>query len=458
MDQSFSPENFQKIFSYENRKGRNLEKEFFSDVFDTTLSITEINKKIHKKNRHPISKESLDEIKKLKEEKAASEKKKQELIKVGLDNISKRISERQFRILIREVKTLEKPIYIVKETVENFFAIKQLQYNLRKSFKVRQGNRIAIINQVNSLVKDNFPKVILRTDIKSFYESIPHDKLLAKINSNPALSFLSKKLIWNILKEFISASRIASKVGIPRGVGISAYLAEIYMKDVDKEISSLPDVTYYARYVDDIIIVFTPKSIPAPNQKVPSYKDEVKKILENNTGLEMNPLKTVELDLIKSNQKCQFSFLGYQFLFENLKFAQNKLSDTKLLKYKSRITLAIQRFKSDSRVDPRAARRLLIHSLNFLTGNTRLLNNKSNVLVGVYYTNSLLTEPLEDLVELDNFLLSEIEANIANENLQSRLRLFSFKKGFEDRKYVNFNSKLKRIELKQVLKTLIVSV
>lgn len=47
MDQSFSVDNFKKILSYENRKGRNLEKEFFPAVFETTKEISEINKKIH---------------------------------------------------------------------------------------------------------------------------------------------------------------------------------------------------------------------------------------------------------------------------------------------------------------------------------------------------------------------------------------------------------------------------
>ncbi|MCB0538080.1 MAG: RNA-directed DNA polymerase [Bacteroidetes bacterium] len=448
MDQSFSVDNFKKILFYENRKGRNLEKEFFPLIFETTKTITEINKKIHKRLRLKIADDKV--LAKLNEEKTSKKKLKQELIEKHLREVSEKLLDHKFKIAITKVETDDKPVYITTNTAENYFAIKKLQYNVRKSFKVKQANRFAIVNQINSLLTDNFPKIVLRTDVKSFYESIPHDKLLAKINDNPLLSFLSKKLIWKILKDYLVASGATDKVGIPRGIGVSAYLAELYMRDIDKEISSLKDVTYYARYVDDIIIVFTPTT----NQKTPTYIDQVKSIMETGTGLKMNPTKTNELDLVKSNAVCELNFLGYQFQFKDLEFVQVKLTNDKMNKYKDRIINAIQEFNSHCRFDSRGARRILIHRLNFLTGNTRLENNKANVLVGIYYTNSLLSEPFDDLVALDNFLANEVDAHITNTDLQRRLKLFSFKKGFEERKYVNFSSKTKRVTLDEILKTL----
>jgi len=226
-------------------------------------------------------------------------------------------------------------------------------------------------------------------------------------------------------------SEATEKKGLPRGIGVSAYLAELYMRDIDKEISSLKDVTYYARYVDDIIIVFTPTT----NQKVPTYLNQVKDIIESDkNGLEVKQEKTYEIDLIKSNLANQLNFLGYQFQFRNLKFIQIKLTDSKLKTYKTRIQTSIREFKTQSKFDPKGARRMLIHRLNFLTGNTRLENNKANVLIGIYYTNSLLSEPLGDLIELDKFLADEVDAHITNPNLQRRLKLFSFKNGFEKKK------------------------
>ncbi len=448
MDQSFSADNFKKILTYENRRGRNLEKEFFPSVFEITKEITDINKKIHSRKRFKTENDQV--LAKLNEEKVNKKNVKQELIEKELNAISEKLLDPNFKITITKVETDNKPVYTITNTPENYFAIKQLQYNVKKSFKVKQANRFAIVNQIKSLLTDNFPKIILRTDVKSFYESIPHDKLLAKLNDNPALSFLSKKLIWKILKDFLVESEATDKTGIPRGIGVSAYLAELYMRDIDKQISTLKDVTYYARYVDDIIIVFTPTT----KQKTPTYIDQVKNLIESDTGLEIHPIKTKEKNLVKSNSAVELDFLGYQFRFKNLKFTQIKLTNDKFDRYKRRIEKAIQEYNTQSKFDSRGARRILIHRLNFLTSNTRLENNKSNVLVGIYYTNSLLTEPLDDLIALDKFLANEVDANIANADLKNRLKTFSFKKGFEERTYVNFNSKTKRVTLKEILNNL----
>lgn len=448
MNQSFSIDNFKKILSYENRKGRNLEKEFFPAVFETTKAITEINKKIHSLLRFRDTDESI--FTKLNEEKINKKNLKQELTEKLLSEVSKKILDPKFKIEITKVKTDHKPIYTTAQTAENYFAIKQLQYNVKKSFKVNQANRLSIVNQINTLLRDNFPKIVLRTDVKSFYESIPHDKLIAKINDNPMLSFLSKKLIWKILKDFLVASESTNKEGIPRGIGVSAYLAELYMRDIDREISSLKDVTYYARYVDDIIVVFT----PVTTEKTFTYLDKVKSIIETGTGLRINQAKTYELELVKSNAARNLCFLGYRFEFNNRTLKKIGLTRSKLKKYIQRITNAIDDYNKQKIFNSKAARRILIHRLNFLTGNTRLENNKSNVLLGIYYSNSSLSQPLDDLIALDLFLYKKIDRYIDDANLKNRLKNFSFQKGFEEKKYVNFSSKIKRVTLNEILKTL----
>jgi hypothetical protein len=448
MDQSFSIENFKKILSFENRRGRNLEKEFFPEVFHITKEIALTNKKLHEHFRYRTSDEN--ELTELNNAKTKNKNLKEQLIDKLLKEISDKVLDTKYKIEIIKVETKNKPVYTIKPTAENYFTIKQLQYNVKKSFKVTQANRFAIINQINSLLSDNFPKIVLRTDIKSFYESIPHDKLIAKINDNPALSFFSKKLLCRILKDFLIESGASEPIGIPRGIGVSAYLAELYMRDIDKELSSLENVTYYARYVDDIILVFTPTS----NQKSPTYIDQAKQLLEKDTGLKMNSLKTSELDLVRSNVACELNFLGYKFQFKNLNLHKIRLTDSKMDKYKKRISNAIQEYNDQFPFHSKNARRILIHRLNFLTGNTRLENNKENVLVGIYYTNNLISEPQEDLIELDTFLAEQADAHIPHIRLRQRIKLFSFKKGFQTRKFVNFNLKTKRVTLKEILETL----
>jgi len=448
LDQSFSSENFRKILDFENRKGRNLEKEFFPEVFELTKAVSEVNNQINNRLTYRLKDDlKLAELKARKKELKDS---KETLLTEKLEKISNNLINNDFKFSIKKIEKEEKPVYTIEENAESYFAMKQLQYNVRKSFNVKQANRFAIVNQIRCLLTDNFPKVVLRTDIKSFYESIDHDRLLLKINDNSILSFLSKRLIWNILKEYLRLSNNVEKKGIPRGIGVSAYMAELYMEDIDKEINTLDEVTYYARYVDDIISIFTPTSF----NKIVSYKEKIKAIIEsNNSGLKMNEAldKTQELQLIKSNEKGALNFLGYKFEFENLRFQQIKLTDKKINKYRERIKTTLSVYTRELFSDPKAARRMLIHRFNFLTSNTRLENNKDNVLVGIYYSNSLLTEKLEDLTVLDEFLYEQIDLSIANLKLRSRLKLFSFKRGFKDRTYFNSGSKRKKITLKEIL-------
>jgi hypothetical protein len=377
-------------------------------------------------------------------------KEKGDLLLKQVEEISQKVSEKNFKFNLTKKETETKPLYTVENNVENLFAMKQLQYNTRKSFNVKQANRFAIVNQINNLLSDDFPKVILRTDIKSFYESIPHERLLSKINENTILSFLSKKFIWNILKEYLRLATPGENTGIPRGIGISAYLAELMMKDIDNEIKSLKDVVYYARYVDDIIIVFTPSS----KYTSIKYKDRVKNIIENGTGLTLNEdgEKTKEIELLKSNALQELNFLGYKFIFKDLQFQQIKLTSKKIDRYKNRIKATINAYNKERLSNSKLARKLLINRMNFLTSNTRLINNKENVLIGIYYSNSLLTSKLEDLIELDEKLKSEIDLSIEDVKLKARLKQFSFKKGFDEKSFMNFESKRKKIKLEDIIK------
>ena len=77
--------------------------------------------------------------------------------------------------------------------------------------------------------------------------------------------------------------------------------------------------------------------------------------------------------------------------------------------------------------------------LRFLTGNTRLKNNKKNILIGIYYSNCQLTEK-EDLIRLDDYLRTKIDSLIKIIKLQRRLRKYNFKNGFETKRFSPFKT------------------
>lgn len=443
LDQSFSAENFRKIFDIENRKGIYLEGEFYSDIADINKKIKEANEEIKTLKRKGLSREDfLVERETINEKKEELQDKKEEKLIGKLNGVSKNVTAPDYKLkIVVDTTITSKPVYKTAYTLENILTLKQLQYNFRKLYKVKQSSRYSIISQLKNLLDDGFPKVILKTDIKDFYESIPHDSLLKKINDDNLLTHLSMKFIQQILKEFKDKS--GTTKGVPRGIGISPYLTELYMRDVDTKIKSLPNLMYYARYVDDIILIF----MPHIDETKRNYKDEVKKILADD-GLIMNEDidKTKLTDLFdkSKNQNYTFEYLGYKFSsgFNAGKHIPLKLtlSDRKKKRYAERLVKAFDLYNKQAKGNEKHARKLFVKRLRFLMSNTRLVNNKRNVITGVYYTNSLITTT-DDFKILDKFFSNSIKKYALPAPLANRISSSnSFVAGFNPKNIAKFNA------------------
>ena len=306
-------------------------------------------------------------------------------------------------------------------------------------YKVRQSNRYNIIRQLINILNDDFPKYLIRTDIDDFYESIPRDKILAKINSDQLLTQTSKKIIRNIVLEYKRLSK--SDIGLPRGIGISAYLSELHMRAFDDAIKKHPKVVFYARYVDDIVIVFSPEE----GSDISTYWSFLKKTLnDEQMGLEFNDgengreNKTEKLDVtVPHNHKIEY--LGYEIRFGvGNKNPKLDFSSKKIKRYEKRIELAFNEFERHRKTNKKAAQKLLIKRALFLTGNTRLLNSKRHAMVGIFYSNNLLTEK-RCLNALDRFFQAKA-TTLYEGSLKSRLKQMSFRQGFEQRIFSYFTT------------------
>jgi hypothetical protein len=451
MNQSFNTENFLKIFYNENRKGNYLEKKFpqFHEAKTISKQILDINSQFKEKKKELISstitKEDYELFKiEMNTKKEILQKQKHNKIEMQLNKITEKISKHEYSLEINDdLKIDGKTVYTVDKTSpETFFILKKLQSNIQHTFKVKQSDRNEIIHQVKNLLDNAFPKFVIRTDIKSFFESIPHDKLLKKVKKNPILNSQSKKIIKQVFREYRSKTGLDK--GVPRGIGISAYLSELYMRDIDNKIKYLPNVTYYARYVDDIIVIFT------PNTKYDdlNYIDKIKDIIAFE-DLEINEGKTKQFDLITEEVTENFDFLGYKITFNNLK---NKpieidLTNNKKNKYKAKLDKSFEIYNTQSKYNEKKARKILVKRLRYLTENTRLLNVKKEIMIGIYFSNILLTKT-SSLNGLDRYLEYKINTISPYENLthlnidrlKDRLRKFSFKEGFNEQKFCKFTT------------------
>lgn len=459
LDQSFSADNFRKIIDIENRKGFYLEGEFFPEIVVVSKNIKKGSNDLRllkwRKNSMPeadynTEKTRLEEIKEILEET------KEELYKEKLEEISRKVTAKGFKIEIEKDTTIaDKSVYKIPNNLENLFTLKQLQFNFRKLYKVKQASRYAIVSHLKNLLDDGFPKIVVRTDIQSFYESIPQDVLLKKINDENLLTHLSRKFVTQILLAY--NGHTALEKGVPRGIGISAYLVELFMREIDSKIKSLPNVIYYARYVDDIVVIFTP-----PLQNIPrNYTKEIKEIIEN-YDLEVNPKKTIEFDHSDKSKIVthDLEYLGYRFIFGNEKKTVDRkeriykipikvlITRKKKLRYKIKIIKAFKSFCTESFSNGKKARKLLVKRMRFLTGNTKLVNNKKNVATGVYFTNSLVNDT-RDFKELDEFFKRRISISKFSPSLKTKLETkYSFEKGFNPTIFSKFTS----LDLQNIMK------
>lgn len=442
MKQSFNVDNFIKIYYDQNRKGDYIDGRFseFSELKNLGQEIKRINQNFR------------DKVYTTQEQRESANQEKEELfkskfdkLKIILSTVEDKIDKKDYQISM-DTKTIKsKTAYTLdRSNIETFFLFKQIQKNIQHSFKVKQADRNEIISQVVNMLDNGFPKYIIRTDIKSFYESIPHDELKKVISRNHILSPLSKKVINEILRQYKSIT--GHDEGIPRGIGISAYLAELYMRDFDDDIKNLQNVTYYARYVDDIVIIFT------PNNKHESidYLSLIKQCILK-TKLNLNDKKTEEIDFFNM-KSYKLEFLGYQINFNHIKKIEYEininLSHKKIRKYQRKIQSIINNYNLSSKFDERKARKLMLQRLKYLTGNTRLLGVKKDILIGSYFSNQKLFKT-NSLKKLDEYLYAKIDKHLKPHikltmdlgKLKNKLKTLSFENGFKEKKFYKFSKK-----------------
>lgn len=472
LDQSFSAKSFREIFDLENRKGNNLEKRFKEEFSASKKTLEEI-KKLRKKIKETSSDEEKIILKsKLKEQK---DNRKDQINKV-FETQEEKVKDHKIKLKLGG--NYGGQCYTFEENLLNFFISKKIQQNINRNYKVKQASRYNILNAFINIIEDEFPKYVVRTDIKSFYESVPQKKILQKIEEDHLLSVSSIKYIQDVFKEYnrLTGQSGENAIGLPRGIGISAYLSELFMRDIDNQIKNLDDIVYYARYVDDIVAVFIPKSTKPKKTDIDKYLIHIKKIVEKKEVL-LNDDKTNTFNLLENNsslilreetfkddkitkkltQKKGIEFLGYKIGFitevkikcidkiENGEIAsvekrssKNKfsvqLSENRTNKYLKRINKAFIHFGKKKHHNRKNAFNLLEARIKYLTTNTKLKNNKSRVFVGVYYSNPFLNDN-HSLERLNIRLNWKISRSKLNKREKERLKKYSFITGFKNKTF-----------------------
>ena len=342
---------------------------------------------------------------------------------------------------------------VVKYSDELF--LRKLNNNLLELTRIRNVDRDSIIESIKTILKEGTEYRVYRLDLKSFYESVPINIVLDKIDAIRQLSIPTKAHIRSILCAFTSTGNS----GLPRGLSLSATLAELIMRDFDEAIRSHPNVYLFSRYVDDIIIV----SNGEENKR--KFLRWIKEKLP--TGLNLNPNKQATKEracLHKENYNTYsiastaksmcFEFLGYEFIVTDPSKPGKKtprevsldIAQSKIKKIKTRLIKSILDFNKNKDMQ------LLDSRIAFLCTNFSVIDSDRDRkrLAGIYH-NYHQVDPTTSvaLPELDNYLSKIISSgqgsacdvffmNTSDSQRRNLLR-WSFVRGFNEKKYLSFS-------------------
>lgn len=185
-----------------------------------------------------------------------------------------------------------------KRILEPIFEQKFLDCSF--GFRPNRSAHMAI-DKIRQDLMDGYSFVI-DADIKTYFDSIPHDKLIDLIKEEVVDSSVLA-LIIQFLKSGILENGIfyESDTGSPQGGVISPLLANIYLNPLDEMMMERGH--RITRYADDFVICC--KSRKGAERVLRT----VVKLLEGKLGLKVHPDKTKIVD----NYEESFIFLGYVF-------------------------------------------------------------------------------------------------------------------------------------------------
>ncbi len=226
------------------------------------------------------------------------------------------------------------PRIISIPTVRDYLVFSVINDYLKSFYKEHLLHQELVQSKVSKITAeiDNY-STYYKIDLRSFYDTIPHSKLIEKLSmdgiDNDILFLITTALNQQIVLNNQSIPNDA--IGVFQGLPVSNILAEIFMINIDKDISLALDGCKYFRYVDDILIMSNYEA----NTK---YIENVIYNIINNVGLCINTEKT---RLYHPNEP--FEYLGYEF-----KSGYITVSKSTLHRFENRLELLFKQFKKGS--------------------------------------------------------------------------------------------------------------
>lgn len=135
---------------------------------------------------------------------------------------------------------------------------------------------------------------VAKFDFRKYFDSIPHDLLLASLGR-----MFKDKILLQIIADIIESYSKSDGRGIPIGNLTSQYFANYYLSGMDHWIKETLRVPEYLRYMDDFL-VFADSYI-----EINDYVAQIKMFAEQKLKLALKPV-------VVAMTMCGIDFLGYR--------------------------------------------------------------------------------------------------------------------------------------------------
>ncbi len=167
-------------------------------------------------------------------------------------------------------------------------------------FRPGRGCKDAL-RRVDWLLKHDHMWVV-DADLKSYFDTIPHDRLLqrveSKVSDGRVLDLIGENLTQGVME---SMKTWTPERGTPQGAVVSPLLSNIYLDPLDHQMAELD--FNMVRYADDFVVLCRSETEAQAALKAIQQWTE-------SEGLVLHPEKTL---LVDASQRGGFDFLGYHF-------------------------------------------------------------------------------------------------------------------------------------------------
>lgn len=187
----------------------------------------------------------------------------------------------------------------IKMVIEPIFEKEFL--DMSYGFRPKRGAQMAI-EEVTRLIKEGYTWVV-DADLQAYFDTIPHDKLMAKVENRISDGRIIKMLDMWLKQEIMDECKSwVPTQGSPQGAVISPLLSNVYLHDLDLAVTNAG--YKMIRYADDFVIL-------TKSQEEAGSALRVVQAWVAEHGLTLHPEKTHLGNCMVAGEG--FEFLGYRF-------------------------------------------------------------------------------------------------------------------------------------------------